>query len=162
MFRLPKFPTGPRLVSYCGLIGVGICSAGYHMTLKYHTQMCTSCHPLSCLWFLTDCNFPADELSMHLLTTPLIYRLLTFKASPQRTKLVGTILFILFTTVMVTHMVMDEFLLHATTFGLGIYVIISRMLKIIPQQISDSHARKTLRSITIFGCCKLLSCVLDN
>lgn len=36
----PKFPTGPRLASYCGLIGVGICSAGYHMTLKYHTQMC--------------------------------------------------------------------------------------------------------------------------
>jgi hypothetical protein len=38
----PKFPTGPRLISYCGLMGVGICSAGYHMTLKYHTQMCTS------------------------------------------------------------------------------------------------------------------------
>jgi dihydroceramidase len=36
----PKFPTGPRLASYCGLMGVGFCSAGYHMTLKYHTQMC--------------------------------------------------------------------------------------------------------------------------
>ena len=29
-----------RLVSYAGLIGVGVCSACYHMTLKYHAQMC--------------------------------------------------------------------------------------------------------------------------
>lgn len=36
-----KFPTAPRLIPYCGLMGVGICSGGYHMTLKYHTQMCT-------------------------------------------------------------------------------------------------------------------------
>jgi hypothetical protein len=33
--------TAPRVLSYCGLMGVGVCSAGYHMTLKYHTQMCT-------------------------------------------------------------------------------------------------------------------------
>jgi hypothetical protein len=31
---------GFRSISYLGLIGVGVCSAGYHMTLKYHTQMC--------------------------------------------------------------------------------------------------------------------------
>ncbi|PTB39460.1 hypothetical protein M441DRAFT_196782 [Trichoderma asperellum CBS 433.97] len=124
--------TGPRLISYIGLIGVGICSAGYHMTMKYHTQM-------------------SDELSMHLLTTPIVYRLLTFKASPQRTKLVGTILLILFTTVMVTHMVMDEFLLHATTFGLSIYVIATRALKIISQQVSDPVIKKTLRNISLLG-----------
>ncbi|KAJ9157316.1 Alkaline phytoceramidase [Pleurostoma richardsiae] len=122
-----------RFVSYCGLIGVGVCSAGYHMTLKYHSQM-------------------SDELSMHLLTTPLIYRLLTFKATAQRTRLVGLVLLVLFTTVMVTHMVMDEFLLHASTFGLGIYIIASRVLKIIPTQISDPRIRKTVRDITILGC----------
>lgn len=38
---------GSRLVSYCGLIGVGVCSAGYHMTLKYHTQMCKLISALS-------------------------------------------------------------------------------------------------------------------
>ncbi len=37
-----KPQAGSRSVSYWGLVGVGICSAGYHMTLKYHTQMCTS------------------------------------------------------------------------------------------------------------------------
>jgi dihydroceramidase len=88
---------------------------------------------------------------MHLLTTPIVYRLLTFKASPQRTKLVGTILLILFTTVMVTHMVMDEFLLHATTFGLSIYVIATRALKIISQQVPDPAIKKTLRNISILG-----------
>lgn len=31
-----------RAIPYCGLIGVGVCSGGYHMTLKYHTQMCMS------------------------------------------------------------------------------------------------------------------------
>lgn len=93
---------------------------------------------------------------MHLLTTPIVYRLLTFKASPQRTKLVGTILFILFTTVMVTHMVMDEFLLHATTFGLSIYVIATRSLKIISQQVPDPAIKRTLRNISILGMSKLM------
>lgn len=94
---------------------------------------------------------------MHLLTTPIVYRLLTFKASPQRTKLVGTILLILFTTVMVTHMVMDEFLLHATTFGLSIYVIAVYSLKIISQQVPDPVIKKKLRNISIFGMSKLMS-----
>ncbi|UKZ82759.1 hypothetical protein TrVFT333_010555 [Trichoderma virens FT-333] len=125
--------TSARLLSYSGLIGVGICSASYHMTLKYHTQM-------------------SDELSMHLLTTPMVYRLLTFKSSPQRTKVVAVLLTILFTVVMVTHMVMDEFLLHATTFGLAVYVIATRTLKLISQQVPDQRIRKNLRNIALFGC----------
>ncbi|KAI5455625.1 ceramidase [Mariannaea sp. PMI_226] len=131
--RSQKPWTGPRLASYCGLIGVGICSGAYHMTLKYHTQM-------------------SDELSMHLLTTPLIHRLLTYKASPQRTRLIGLILLTLFTVVMVTHMVMDEFLLHASTFGLGVYIIATRVRKMIPQQVPDPRSRKTLQNISTFGC----------
>ncbi|KAJ5234620.1 uncharacterized protein N7469_003788 [Penicillium citrinum] len=122
-----------RSISYIGLIGVGVCSGGYHMTLKYHTQM-------------------SDELSMHLLTTPLLYRILSFKASPQRTRLIGIILTILFTIVMVVHMVMDEFLLHASSFGLAVYLIATRTFKIIPGQVPDLKVRKTLRQISLFGC----------
>ncbi|KAL6879577.1 ceramidase [Trichoderma longibrachiatum] len=125
--------TRARLLSYSGLIGVGICSASYHMTLKYHTQM-------------------SDELSMHLLTTPMVYRLLTLKSSPQRTKTVALLLTVLFTVVMVTHMVMDEFLLHATTFGLAVYIIATRTLKLISQQVPDERIRKNLRNIALFGC----------
>ncbi|KAJ5306132.1 hypothetical protein PENANT_c024G05679 [Penicillium antarcticum] len=123
---------GLRSISYYGLIGVGVCSGGYHMTLKYHTQM-------------------SDELSMHLLTTPLLYRILTFKASPQRTRLVGIILLALFTLVMVIHIVMDEFILHAVSFGIAVYLIATESLKIIPQQVPDLVIRKKIRNIAFFG-----------
>lgn len=146
--------TRARLLSYSGLIGVGICSASYHMTLKYHTQMCT-CYHLSIRFLLHLTSPLADELSMHFLTTPMVYRLLTFKSSPQRTKLVAVLLTILFTVVMVTHMVMDEFLLHATTFGLAVYLIATRTLKLISLQVPDDRIRKNLRNIALFGCCML-------
>ncbi|KAJ5455713.1 uncharacterized protein N7458_003977 [Penicillium daleae] len=127
-----KQQAGFRSISYLGLIGVGVCSAGYHMTLKYHTQM-------------------SDELPMHLLTTPLLYRILTFKASPERTRLVGIVLSALFTIVMVVHMVMDEFLLHAASFGLAVYMIATRTSKIISQQVPNPYLRKKLRNISFFG-----------
>ncbi|KAF4580810.1 hypothetical protein GQ602_006947 [Ophiocordyceps camponoti-floridani] len=126
-----------RVASYCGLMGVGICSAGYHMTLKYHTQM-------------------LDELSMHLLATPILYRLLTLGAGPYYTKVVGVTLLVLFIIVMTTHMLMDEFLLHATTFGLAVYLIASRIWQIIPQRVPDSQIRKKLQTLTKFGCVNFL------
>lgn len=96
----------------------------------------------------------ADELSMHLLTTPLVYRLLTFKASPRRTMLIGMALFCLFTLVMVTHIVLDEFVLHAVTFASGVLTVANQALKIISQHVLDSQTRQTLRNISLFGCCK--------
>ena len=91
---------------------------------------------------------------MHLLTTPLLYRILSFKASPERTRLIGIILTILFTIVMVVHMVMDEFLLHASSFGLAVYLIATRTFRIIPGQVPDLKVRKTLQQISLFGCCE--------
>ena len=99
------------------------------------------------LWIL------ADELSMHLLTTPLLYRILTFKASPARTRLVSIVLSVLFTVVMVVHMVMDEFLLHAVSFGLAVYMIATRTSKLISQQVPDPFLRKKLRYVSFFGIC---------
>lgn len=90
---------------------------------------------------------------MHLLTTPLLYRILTFKASPERTRLVGVILSVLFTIVMVVHMVMDEFLLHAASFGLAVYMIATRTSKLISQQVPDPFLRKKLRNVSFFGVC---------
>ncbi|KAI9036989.1 ceramidase [Aspergillus affinis] len=127
-----KGQSGSRSIPYYGLIGVGVCSGGYHMTLKYHTQM-------------------SDELSMHLLTTPLVYRILTFQTTPQYTGVVRVLLSLLFTIVMVVHMVMDEFLLHAVTFGLAVYLVATRTLKLIPQQVTDPVARKNIQNIAMFG-----------
>lgn len=91
---------------------------------------------------------------MHLLTTPLLYRILSFQTSPERTRIVGIILSLLFTVVMVVHMVMDEFLLHAVTFGTAVYLIATRTLKIIPRQIPDPVTRKNIQSVALFGCGK--------
>ncbi|KAJ4309312.1 hypothetical protein N0V84_011570 [Fusarium piperis] len=52
---------------------------------------------------------------------------------------------------MVTHMVMDEFLLHASTFGLGVYIIASHNLKLIPQQVPDPEIRRTVRNVALVG-----------
>ncbi|KAF7716557.1 Uncharacterized protein PECH_004358 [Penicillium ucsense] len=121
-----------RSLLYFGLIGVGVCSAGYHMTLKYHTQM-------------------SDELSMHLLTTPLLYRILTFQASSKKTRIVGIVLSVLFVTVMFFHMVLNEFLLHAVTFGTAVLTIAVRTSKITAQQVTDPYMKKKLRNISYFG-----------
>ncbi|KAL4779747.1 ceramidase [Aspergillus varians] len=121
-----------RCIPYFGLIGVGFCSAGYHMTLKYHTQM-------------------SDELSMHLLTTPLLYRILIFQKSPQYTRLVGAILLTLFTIVMVVHMVMDEFILHAVAFGAAVLLITTKAMSAIPRQIPDPSIRGNITRIARFG-----------
>ncbi len=87
---------------------------------------------------------------MHLLLTPTLYRLLTYKTDPQRTRLIGIVLSVLFTVIMVTHMVMDEFLLHATSFGLGVYLLAAQSLRII-RQIPNPEVRDTLRNMAIFG-----------
>ncbi|RMJ08865.1 hypothetical protein CDV36_011515 [Fusarium kuroshium] len=102
------------------------------MTLKYHTQM-------------------SDELSMHLLTTPLVYRLITFKASPQRTILIGTVLSSLFTLVMVTHVVLDEFVLHAVTFASGVLIVATQSPKMVSEHVPDPRTRQNLRNISLFG-----------
>ncbi|KAJ3547833.1 hypothetical protein NM208_g1314 [Fusarium decemcellulare] len=102
--------------------------------------------------FLTVLSLSVDELSMHLLTTPLLYRLLTFKASPWHTKLTGVVLLSLFTIVMVTHIVMDEFILHAITFASGVLFIAHRTLNIISNHVPDPHIRRSLRNISILGC----------
>lgn len=125
----PQFAS--RSISYYALMGVGVCSSAYHMTLKYHTQM-------------------SDELSMHILITPLIYRTLTYKTNPQYTKMAGIGISIMFTIVMVTHMVLDEFLLHATTFGLGAYFIATRPLVLI-RECDDAVLRKKIRNVIMLG-----------
>ncbi|KAL4928771.1 ceramidase [Aspergillus undulatus] len=126
--------TVSRCIPYFGLIGVGVCSAGYHMTLKYHTQM-------------------SDELSMHLLTTPLLYRIITFQKDSTYKKRAGIILSSLFMIVMVVHMVMDEFLLHASSFGTAVLLITTRTMRTIPQQIPNLAIRGNVRRISRFGLC---------
>ncbi|GAO17317.1 hypothetical protein UVI_02044750 [Ustilaginoidea virens] len=88
---------------------------------------------------------------MHLLTAPLLYRVLTFQTNPRCAKWTGIGLFALFTLIMVTHMVMDEFLLHAATFAVSVYVIATRMLKLITAQVPDAHIEDRFRKTAALG-----------
>lgn len=88
---------------------------------------------------------------MHLLSTPLLHRVLTFNKSERYTKTAGVVLFVLFTVVMAAHMLMDEFLLHATTFGFAVYMIATGVMKLIPQQVPDPQTRSNIKKIARFG-----------
>ncbi|OAA39444.1 Ceramidase [Metarhizium rileyi] len=102
------------------------------MTLKYHTQM-------------------SDELSMHLLTTPLLYRILTFNKSARFTRAAGVSLSALLAVLMAVHMLMDEFLLHATAFGFAVYMIATRVTRLIPLQVPDPQVRRKIERIARLG-----------
>ena len=88
---------------------------------------------------------------MHLLTTPLLYRILSFKASPQTANLLAVGLSVMFATVMVVHMVMDEFLLHAVTFGLQVALIVYYTTKMIPESVPEPVAQWRLKVVARFG-----------
>lgn len=129
-----------------------LCWLSYDLEISYsNVYVSTGQHCY--LRFKKILIFPADELSMHLLTTPMVYRLLTFGKNPRQTRTVAVVLSTLFTVVMVTHMVMDEFLLHATTFGLAVYMIATRLMKLISQRVPDKAIRKNIRIMARFGCC---------
>jgi len=121
-----------RSIPYWGLIGVGVCSAAYHMTLKYHTQM-------------------SDELSMHMATTPLVHRVMTFGKSERYTRTTGIILSVIFVVVIVVHASMDEFLLHASAFAGSIHIIRTRTFPLIKTRISDPAKRKQLLGMARFA-----------
>jgi dihydroceramidase len=93
---------------------------------------------------------------MHLLVTPLLYRIFTIQTSPQNTKLIGILFLTEFTVVMVVHMVMNEFLLHAVAFGLGVLLIATQTIKLVSQRVPDPFTRKKFRNIGLFGVCTFL------
>lgn len=94
---------------------------------------------------------------MHLATTPLLYRVLTFGASARHTRTVGSVLLVLFVAVMAIHMVMDEFILHALSFALSVHLIRTRILRLISLRVKDAAIRKKVRSLALFAGCKCSS-----
>lgn len=93
---------------------------------------------------------------MHLLT-PLLHRLLTLGASPRRARLVGAALLGLLASVMVAHMALDEFVLHACAFGLAVSLIVARLPALVARRVPDPRARRTLGAMTVLGFCEAFS-----
>ncbi|KAJ5092281.1 alkaline ceramidase family protein [Penicillium alfredii] len=122
-----------RVLPYWGLMAVGICSAAFHMSLKYHTQM-------------------LDDLSMLFATTPVLHRVLTVNASHRKSMSMALLLGSALFGLVIYHVVTDELILHSVSFVGMVTVIGVRTMQLIRTQTpADSVSRKQVWGIVRFG-----------
>ncbi|KAL3458738.1 ceramidase [Aspergillus heterothallicus] len=122
-----------RALPYWGLIGVGLCSFAFHVSLKYHTQM-------------------MDDLSMHLATTPVLHRVLTVNSSRRGSIITAVVLSAMLLFLITFHVMTDELILHSVSFvgtvtAIGVHTI--RLVR--TRTPPGSAARRQLWGIVILG-----------
>ncbi|KAF1943273.1 alkaline ceramidase-like protein [Clathrospora elynae] len=136
LHRVSPKPTGGLLSTlafpYWGLISVGLLSAYFHATLKYHSQM-------------------GDDLSMFLAVGAILHQLLCFRASAsQRRKytfgIMGTLI-----PVSVYHVWADEIIVHEITFAVMIFLVARQTRVLIRQQVKGEESRRRLGRMATFG-----------
>ncbi|KAE8376683.1 ceramidase [Aspergillus bertholletiae] len=122
-----------RAIPYWGLMAVGICSAAFHISLKYHTQM-------------------LDDLSMLFTTTPVLHQVVTVNATRRNSVLVAILLWSSLMALVVYHVKTDELLLHSLGFaGMVIVIGIRTMQLINTRTLVGSAARKQIWGAVRFG-----------
>ncbi|QMW44542.1 hypothetical protein G4B11_007962 [Aspergillus flavus] len=122
-----------RVIPYWGLMAVGICSAAFHISLKYHTQM-------------------LDDLSMLFTTTPVLHQVLTVNASRRYSVMMAVLLWSFLMILVVYHVRTDELLLHSLSFaGMVIGIGIRTMQLINARTLAGSPARKQIWGMVRFG-----------
>jgi dihydroceramidase len=120
---------------YWGLIGVGVLSAWFHSTLKYHSQM-------------------GDDLSMFLAVGALLHQLLCFEATlAQRRKYTVAILGSLI-PVSVYHVWADEIYVHEIVFAVMVFMVSRRTRALIKRRVVSEESRKKLGKMATFGICR--------
>jgi dihydroceramidase len=118
--------------TYWGLIGVGVLSAWFHATLKYHSQM-------------------GDDLSMFLAVGALLNQLMCFDATPaQRQKYTFAILGSVI-PVSIYHVWADEIYVHELTFGVMIFLVGRRIRMLIKKQVKSEVSQKKLEWLIASG-----------
>ncbi|KAF2657494.1 alkaline phytoceramidase [Lophiostoma macrostomum CBS 122681] len=117
---------------YWGLVGVGVLSGWYHMTLNYHSQM-------------------ADDLSMFLAVGTLMHQLLTFDATPSQR--LNTTLLIVGTVIPVSiyHCWADEIYVHEIAFAAMVIITGRRIRQLIREKVASEASRKKLKGMANFG-----------
>ncbi|KAL3429843.1 ceramidase [Aspergillus tetrazonus] len=101
--KASKHGNSLRTLPYTGLILVGLCSFGFHVSLKYHTQM-------------------MDDLSMHFPTTPVPHRVLTANSHRRDSVFKAIVLGSMLLLLVTFHMITDELILHYVDFNLGYWL----------------------------------------
>ncbi|KAF7576578.1 hypothetical protein PtrM4_008180 [Pyrenophora tritici-repentis] len=112
---------------YWGLISVGVLSAWFHATLKYHSQM-------------------GDDLSMFLAVGANLYQLLTFRASPSQRRLYALYILGSLFPISVYHVWADEIVLHEIAFAVMVVLVTIQTRKLIKARITNEVHRKKLGS----------------
>ncbi|KAJ5836213.1 hypothetical protein N7447_002239 [Penicillium robsamsonii] len=122
-----------RALPYCGLMAVGLCSAIFHISLQYHTQM-------------------LDDLSMLFTTTPLLHRVLTVNANRKDSFVAGAVIYIALSLLIIYHVTTDELIIHATFFVSSINIIGIRTVQLLKQRTTEnSTARRQIWGMVVFG-----------
>lgn len=128
---------------YWGLIGVGVLSAWFHATLKYHSQM-------------------GDDLSMFLAVGTLLHQLLCFEATQaQRIKYTVAVLGTLI-PVSVYHVWADEIYVHEIVFAIYVYLVSRKARQLIKRQIKSEEGKKRLGNLATFGVCMWIAHPLNE
>jgi dihydroceramidase len=117
---------------YWGLVGVGLLSAWFHTTLKYHSQM-------------------GDDLSMFLAVGTLMHQLLTFDATPSRRRNITLLILGTIIPVSVYHVWADEIYVHELAFGIMVFITGRKIHRLIRERVKNPEARKRLKSLASFG-----------
>ncbi|KAJ5673527.1 hypothetical protein N7507_002654 [Penicillium longicatenatum] len=122
-----------RALPYWGLMAVGVCSATFHISLQYHTQM-------------------LDDLSMLFTTTPLVHRVLTVNADRKGSFVTGLLVYLALALLVIYHVTTDELILHASFFVSSIAVIGIRTVQLLKQRTAkNSIARRQIWGMVVFG-----------
>ncbi|KAJ5991864.1 hypothetical protein N7451_007588 [Penicillium sp. IBT 35674x] len=122
-----------RAIPYWGLMAVGICSAAFHISLQYHTQM-------------------LDDLSMLFTTTPLVHRVLTVDADRRSSFVTGLFVYLALALLVAYHVTTDELVLHASFFVGSIALIGIRTIQLLKQRTAEnSTIRRQLWGMIVFG-----------
>jgi dihydroceramidase len=124
---------------------VGLLSAWFHATLKYHSQM-------------------GDDLSMFLAVGALLHQLLCHEATAaQRRKYTALIVGAL-VPVSVYHVVADEIYVHEVVFAIMVALVTRRTRALIKRKVASESSRRKLGGMATFGICKihLFSSPLSN
>ncbi|KAL6155586.1 hypothetical protein ACJQWK_05418 [Exserohilum turcicum] len=134
--RVAPKPTGGLFSTlafpYWGLIGVGVLSAWFHATLKYHSQM-------------------GDDLSMFLAVGAVLHQLLCFDATQaQRQKYTLYILGSLI-PISIYHVWADEIIVHEIAFAAMIFLVCKYARRLIAKQVSSEASRAKLGKLATLG-----------
>ncbi|KAA8650984.1 ceramidase [Aspergillus tanneri] len=122
-----------RVLPYWGLMTVGVCSAIYHASLQYHTQM-------------------LDDLSMLFATTPVLHRVLTVNSRRRDSFIAGLVLYPALTGIVIYHVSTDELILHAIFFVGSVAIIGIRTMQLVKLRTPENSAiRQQVWGMVRFG-----------